>query len=85
VGLAAPPLSGSAAARKAPDASDKEKPVDEEKPVMTTILFAFGMIFLVPQLFLIGLWTMGKIGTYRLPFLGVAFGAAHRKPLRDRK
>ena len=28
---------------------------------MTTILFAFGMIFLVPQLFLIGLWTMGKI------------------------
>jgi hypothetical protein len=55
VGLAAPRLSGSAAARKAPDASDKEK------PVMTTILFAFGMIFLVPQLFLIGLWTMGKI------------------------
>jgi hypothetical protein len=28
---------------------------------MPTILFAFGMIFLVPQLFLIGLWTMGKI------------------------
>jgi hypothetical protein len=27
---------------------------------MTTILFAFGMIFLVPQLFLIGLWTMGN-------------------------
>jgi hypothetical protein len=61
VGLAAPPLSGSAAARKAPEASDEEKPVDKEKPVMTTILFAFGMIFLVPQLFLIGLWTMGKI------------------------
>jgi hypothetical protein len=39
----------------------KEKPVDKEKPVMTTILFAFGMIFLVPQLFLIGPWTMGKI------------------------
>jgi hypothetical protein len=44
-----------AAARKAPDGSD------EEKPVMTAILFAFGMIFLVPQLFLIGLWTTGKI------------------------
>jgi hypothetical protein len=55
MGLAAPRLSGSAAARKAPDASDKEK------PVMTTILFTFEMIFLVPQLFLIGLWTMGKI------------------------
>ena len=41
------------------------------------------MIFFVPQLFLIGLWTMGKIGTYRLPFLGLAFGAACTKPLRD--
>ncbi len=28
---------------------------------MTMIVFAFGMIFLVPQLFLIGLWTVGKI------------------------
>jgi hypothetical protein len=27
---------------------------------MTTILFTFGMIFLVPQLFLIRLWTMGN-------------------------
>jgi hypothetical protein len=40
--------------RKVPDASDNEK------PVMTTILFNFGMVFFVPQLFLIGLWTMGK-------------------------
>jgi hypothetical protein len=28
---------------------------------MTTILFNFGMVFFVPQLFLFGLWTMGKI------------------------
>ena len=28
---------------------------------MTTILFNFGMVLIVPQLFLFGLWTMGKI------------------------
>jgi hypothetical protein len=29
--------------------------------MMTTMIFNFGMIFFVPQLFLIWLWTMGKI------------------------
>jgi hypothetical protein len=29
--------------------------------MMTTMIFNFGMIFLVPQLFIIGLWTIGKI------------------------
>jgi len=29
--------------------------------VITTILFNFGMVLIVPQLFLLGLWTMGKI------------------------
>ena len=33
--------------------------------MMTTMLFNFGMIFFVPQLFLIGLWTMGK--SWHLP------------------
>jgi hypothetical protein len=56
VGLAAPPLSGSGAARKAPDAS-RQGETCRQKPVM---IFAFEMIFLVPQLFLIGLWTMGN-------------------------
>jgi hypothetical protein len=33
----------------------------KEKPMMTTMLFNSGMIFFVPQLFIIGLWAMGKI------------------------
>ena len=33
--------------------------------MMTTMIFNFGMIFFVPQLFLIGLWTMGK--SWHLP------------------
>jgi len=52
--------------------------------MMTTMIFSFGMIFFVPQLFLIGLWTVGKIIALRLPFLGVAFYSCLDPPSRVR-
>ncbi len=39
---------------------------------MTTILFNYGMVFLVPQIFLIGLWTIGKtIALFDYPSSGL--------------
>src|ERR1700730_4476498 len=76
-------LLGDASARqswKAPDASDKGETYDDHDVIQLWDDFLCSAT--------IYYWALGhgeNHGTYRLPFLGVAFGAAHGKPLRDRK